>query len=84
MIAQLKKGGNFEAIAKQKSKDPAAKQNGGDMGWGNLGVMAKPLADTLKPLGKGQYTQQPFKSDLAGTFSRWKTCVMPRCRSLMK
>ena len=37
VIAQLKKGGNFEAIAKQKSKDPAAKQNGGDMGWGNLG-----------------------------------------------
>ena len=64
VIAQLKKGGNFEAIAKQKSKDPAAKQNGGELGWGNLGVMAKPLADSLKPLGKGQYTQQPFKSDL--------------------
>lgn len=64
VIAQLKKGGSFEALAKQKSKDPAAKQNGGDMGWGNLGMMAKPLADVLKPLGKGQYTTTPFKTDL--------------------
>ncbi len=56
LAAQLKKGGSFEALAKQKSKDPSAKQSGGDTGWVNTAALPKPLADALKPLGKGQVT----------------------------
>lgn len=54
LVAQLKKGANFEALAKAKSKFPNAKQNGGDMGWGNVNALPPQLADLLKPLGKGQ------------------------------
>lgn len=62
LIAQLKKGGSFEALAKAKSKDPAAKQSGGDMGWTNLAMIQPPqLADVLKPLGKGQVSP-PLRS----------------------
>lgn len=64
VIAQLKKGGKFEDVARAKSKDPAAKQTGGDMGWGNLGMMPKPLADELKSIAKGQISAQPFKTEL--------------------
>jgi peptidyl-prolyl cis-trans isomerase C len=56
LVAQLKKGSNFEALAKARSKDPNAKQNGGDMGWGNVNALPLQLANVLKPLGKGQIT----------------------------
>lgn len=64
VIADLKKGKKFEDLAKTLSKDPAAKQNGGDMGWGNLKRMEPKLAEALKILGKGQSSSQPFKSGL--------------------
>lgn len=64
IIASLKKGGKFEDLARQKSKDPAAKQTGGDMGWGNLSLMPKPLADALRGIGKGKVSAEPFRSDL--------------------
>jgi peptidyl-prolyl cis-trans isomerase C len=54
IAAQLKKGGNFEALAKAHSKDPNAKQNGGDLGWENTTRLTPDLAAVLKPLGKGQ------------------------------
>jgi peptidyl-prolyl cis-trans isomerase C len=54
MAAQLKKGGNFEALAKAHSKDPNAKQTGGDLGWENTSHLPPDLATVLKPLGKGQ------------------------------
>ena len=64
VINQLKKGAKFEALAREKSKDPNAKQSGGDMGWGNLAMMPKPLSEALGALGKGKISQTPYKSDL--------------------
>jgi len=65
LIAQLKKGGNFEAVAKAKSKDPAAKQTGGEMGWANLATLQPPqLAEVLKNIPKGQISGQPLQSGL--------------------
>lgn len=64
IIADLKKGKKFDDLAKTLSKDPNAKQNGGDMGWGNLARMEPQLAAALKGLGKGQSSSQPFKSGL--------------------
>jgi peptidyl-prolyl cis-trans isomerase C len=64
LIAQLKKSGNFEALAKARSKDPAAKQTGGDMGWANAATQLPPqLADALKNLNKGQVSTQPLRSN---------------------
>lgn len=33
VLDELKKGGDFAALAKQKSADPISARNGGDMGW---------------------------------------------------
>ncbi|POA99905.1 hypothetical protein C2134_03960 [Chromobacterium sinusclupearum] len=64
LIAQLKKGGKFEELAKTRSIDPNAKQTGGDMGWGNLSRMEPKLAEALKAIPKGQVSAQPFQSQL--------------------
>jgi len=62
IIAQLKKGGNFEKIAAQKSQDPT-KTRGGDLGWLSPGPnLAKPFADQLVKLKKGQITDTPVQT----------------------
>ncbi len=62
IIAQLKKGGDFEKLADEKSLDNSAK-NGGDLGWFSTGQMVKEFSDAVAALKKGQYTQKPVKSD---------------------
>jgi peptidyl-prolyl cis-trans isomerase SurA len=37
LLAELKKGGDFELIAKRESMDPGTKQLGGDLGWNRRG-----------------------------------------------
>ncbi|OBZ11186.1 peptidylprolyl isomerase [Bacillus sp. FJAT-26390] len=39
ILAQLKQGGDFAAIAKEKSIDPGSKDNGGDLGFFGKGAM---------------------------------------------
>jgi peptidyl-prolyl cis-trans isomerase C len=53
-LAQLKKGGKFDAVAKSRSIDPSAKATGGDMGWVNLVNMDPQLASRLQTFSKGQ------------------------------
>jgi len=62
IIDSLKKGAKFDDLAKSRSLDPAAKQNGGDMGWGNLARMEPQLADILKDLKKGQFSSKPMQT----------------------
>jgi len=63
IIAQLDKGGDFAAIAKEKSKDPGSKDNGGDLDWGPAGRYVKPFADAVQATPKGTYTKTPVKTD---------------------
>jgi peptidyl-prolyl cis-trans isomerase C len=58
IIAQLKKGGDFAALAKQHSKDPGAAQ-GGDLGFFKKGDMVPEFADAAFALQPGQVTQEP-------------------------
>lgn len=58
IIAQLDKGGDFAALAKQHSKDPGA-SNGGDLGWFKKGDMVPEFADAAFALQKGQHTETP-------------------------
>lgn len=61
LTAQLKGGGDFAKIAKEKSKD-SSKDNGGDLGWFTPETMVKPFADAVAALQPGQMTDQPVQS----------------------
>ena len=63
IIADLNKGGDFAKIAKEKSKDPGSKDNGGDLDWGPAARYVKPFADAVTSMQKGQTTATPVKTD---------------------
>jgi peptidyl-prolyl cis-trans isomerase C len=63
IIAELNKGGDFAKIAKDKSKDPGSKDNGGDLDWGPSARYVKPFADAITSMQKGQTTPAPVKTD---------------------
>ncbi|APV52173.1 hypothetical protein BWI17_22370 [Betaproteobacteria bacterium GR16-43] len=63
IIAELNKGGDFAKIAKDKSKDPGSKDNGGDLDWGPSARYVKPFSDAVMKLPKGQTTTAPVKTD---------------------
>ena len=63
IIAELNKGGDFAKIAKEKSKDPGSKDNGGDLDWGPAARYVKPFADAIQSMQKGQTTTAPVKTD---------------------
>ncbi|HKX06905.1 MAG TPA: peptidylprolyl isomerase [Stellaceae bacterium] len=62
VIEDLKKGGDFAAIAKDKSNDPGTKATGGDLGWFTKDEMVPEFADAAFKLQKGQYTETPVKT----------------------
>ena len=61
VLAELKKGGDFEKLAKEKSTDPSAKTNGGDLGFFGKDQMVPEFADAAFKLEKGQLSE-PVKS----------------------
>jgi peptidyl-prolyl cis-trans isomerase C len=63
ILAQLKKGGNFEKLAAQHSTDPGSKGKGGDLDWAPAERYVKPFADALTKLKKGQTTDAPVQTD---------------------
>jgi len=62
IIADLKKGGKFEDIAKKQSKDPGSGANGGDLDWANASNYVGEFSAAMIKLGKGQLTEEPVKS----------------------
>jgi peptidyl-prolyl cis-trans isomerase C len=63
IIVELNKGGDFAKLAKEKSKDPGSKDNGGDLDWGPSARFVKPFADATMALKKGQTVAVPVKTD---------------------
>jgi len=63
IIADLNKGADFAKLAKEKSKDPGSKDNGGDLDWGPSARYVKAFADAVQSLKKGEMTQAPVKTD---------------------
>jgi peptidyl-prolyl cis-trans isomerase C len=61
ILADLKKGGDFAAIAKEKSKDPGSKENGGDLGYFSKDQMVPEFAEAAFKLDKGQLSD-PVKT----------------------
>ncbi len=60
VLADLKKGGDFADLAKQKSKDPGA-ADGGDLGYFTKDQMVPEFADTAFKLEPGQLSE-PVKT----------------------
>jgi peptidyl-prolyl cis-trans isomerase C len=63
IIAQIKKGANFEKLAAEKSIDPGSKARGGELDWGSPSNYVKPFGDALTKLKKGQMTETPVQSN---------------------
>lgn len=54
VLEQLRKGGDFAAIAKEKSTDKASGAQGGDLGWFKKGDMVKEFAEAAFALKPGE------------------------------
>jgi peptidyl-prolyl cis-trans isomerase C len=62
IIAELKGGADFAALAKQYSKDPSGAQQGGDLGFFKKSEMVPEFADAAFALQPGQVSQTPVHS----------------------
>ncbi|WP_019429011.1 peptidylprolyl isomerase [Limnohabitans sp. Rim47] len=62
LIAQIKKGGSFEDLAKKASKDPGSGANGGDLDWAAAASYVPEFSGAMVKLDKGQMTDAPVKS----------------------
>ena len=62
IIKQLGKKGNFDKIAKEKSKDAGSADKGGELDWAVPSNFVPSFASALMSLKKGAYTKEPVKS----------------------
>jgi len=62
IVKELKAGGDFAAIAKEKSSDTGSKDNGGDLDFFKRGDMVAEFSDAAFKLKVGE-TSEPVKSD---------------------
>lgn len=62
IIAQLKEGGNFEELAKEKSLDEESKGSGGDLDFFARGQMVSEFEEAAFAQKVGEYSAQPVKT----------------------
>ena len=62
IIAQLKKGGKFDEIAKKSSKDPGSGAKGGDLDWASAGNFVAEFSEAMTKLPKGKTTETAVKT----------------------
>jgi peptidyl-prolyl cis-trans isomerase C len=62
LIAQLKKGADFAALAKKNSQDPGSAKNGGDLGWFSPSSMVAEFGKAVTSLQKGEMTETPVQT----------------------
>ena len=62
VIADIKGGAKFEDLAKTKSKDPSAAQNGGDLGFFSKDEMVPEFAAAAFKLKPGELIDAPVKT----------------------
>jgi peptidyl-prolyl cis-trans isomerase C len=63
LLAQVQNGGDFAALAREKSDDPGSKEKGGDLGWAPRGAFVPPfdkaIFEEMKP-GEIKLVQSDF------------------------
>ena len=55
ILAKVKAGGDFVALAKQNSEDPGTKDKGGELGFFGRGELVKPFEDVAFTFKPGEY-----------------------------
>ena len=63
LVIEIRKGGDFEQIAKRESMDPSSKELGGDLGWNRRGQMVAEFDRWMFALAPGQLSpviETPF------------------------
>jgi peptidyl-prolyl cis-trans isomerase C len=62
LLAKIKGGEDFEALAKQNSLDEGSKETGGNLGWAGPSNFVKPFADALTKMKKGEISSEPVQT----------------------
>jgi peptidyl-prolyl cis-trans isomerase SurA len=62
IIKRLKKGDDFETVAKEVSEDQTAKANGGDLYYFTAGMTVPEFEDAIFNLKVGEYTKKPVRT----------------------
>lgn len=62
VIAELEKGAEFKKLAAERSTDPSAKQNAGDLGWFSRGMMVEEFAEAAFVIPPGTYGKDPVQT----------------------
>jgi peptidyl-prolyl cis-trans isomerase C len=62
IIADIEKGADFAVLAKEKSKDPGSKDNGGDLGYFSKGQMVPEFETAAFEMNVGDVSKTPVKS----------------------
>jgi len=63
IIAQLKKGANFNTLAQKKSIDVRSGKQGGDLNWFSQDVIVPEFFNAVTAMKNGDISQEPVKSD---------------------
>ncbi|MDD2893099.1 MAG: peptidylprolyl isomerase [Halothiobacillaceae bacterium] len=59
---KVNEGGDFAELAKANSIDPGSKDQGGDLGWFEAGMMVPEFSAAASALKPGETTKEPVKS----------------------
>lgn len=62
IIAQIKGGADFGAIAREKSLDPGSKDRGGELDWSEPERYVGPFGDAISKLKKGELSADPLQT----------------------
>lgn len=62
LTAKLAGGADFAALAKEHSTDPGSKEQGGDLGWFEAGMMVPEFAEAVSALEPGKVSEAPVKT----------------------
>ncbi len=65
LIAQLDKGGDFAALARQHSLDNNTRTQGGDLLWSTPSGMPPTFAVAVREMKNGEHSKTPLRTDVA-------------------
>lgn len=80
LLAQIKAGGDFAALAKANSNDPGSAEQGGDLGWAQRGMFVGPFEEALFSMKPGEI-RGPVKTEFGYHIIQLEEIDAPKVRS---